>query len=98
MPHSNGGPPGEASVAGRWYGMVLRDARLTHKRPICERRWDDQTKKGLLWDYTKAVSELEAFRVQFRAVADRLDLTAKLKSGLYVAQAFGQNLLPLPGG
>jgi hypothetical protein len=41
---------------------------------------DDQTKKDVLWDYTEAVSELEAFHVQSRAVADRLDLTAKLKS------------------
>jgi hypothetical protein len=41
---------------------------------------DDQTKNDLLWNYIKTVPELETLRVQFRAVADRLDLTAKLES------------------
>lgn len=68
-------------MAGWWYGMPPSTTLdwLTRGRFVSADR-DDQTKKDLLWDYTEAVSELDAFHVQFRAVADRLDLTAKLKS------------------
>jgi len=39
---------------------------------------DEKIKKDLLWDYTKTVSALEALRVNFRALADRFDSTAKM--------------------
>jgi hypothetical protein len=34
--------------------------------------------KDLLWDYTKTVSALEAFRANFRSLADSFEMTATL--------------------
>lgn len=38
---------------------------------------EQQIKKDLLWEYTKALTALEAFRVKFRDLADSLTLTVK---------------------
>jgi len=37
---------------------------------------EDQLKKHLLWDYTKTITALEAFRASFRTLAENLELTA----------------------
>jgi hypothetical protein len=39
---------------------------------------EEQVKKDLLWEYTKAVSALEAFRVQFREAANTYLALGKL--------------------
>jgi hypothetical protein len=39
---------------------------------------EDQIGKELLWEYTKALTALEAFRVGFRELAGRFEQTAKI--------------------
>jgi len=39
---------------------------------------EEQIKKDLLWNYTKGLTALEAFRVSFRTLAGRFETTAKI--------------------